>query len=269
MKEKIEQIVFLVIAILGILVAIADFLGFNVFPWLSIPAFTLLMLGTITVYLIMERRSKLDNIHEILTSIHSQYSQINLFFRALGEKDHFFEIALLYGLRGFARIVSEKRVVVDKRYANDFWLDCIRGCKRWFALSYTAPEESWDMSLGENLALAIQQERISSGAEIRRVFIVDNAEEYEHLKGIMKKQESIGVHVRWLMRNDIPKQITLQDNLRTLVTLDTTLVDDSWVWREYLDGKRRSTGCEATRDRELVDTARMVLKEIFDKAKLP
>ncbi len=68
MEAKIERIVFGIIAIFSILISIADWLGLldNV-PFLAgrVPALTLLVVGFIAGYLVLERRSKLDRIEQL------------------------------------------------------------------------------------------------------------------------------------------------------------------------------------------------------------
>lgn len=279
MKDKIEQIALLSAAILSVLIALMDFLGFlDSIPWLSerIPTISLLLLGIVVSYLSLERRSKLDKIEETtaqlverMAALENRYGQISIFFSALGQRDHFFDIALIYGLRTYGRLLSEKRVSVDRDHALEFWLDSIRGCKTWHTVTYSRPEESWDLMLGEVIALAVQQERIRSGGEIRRLFLVDDEEEYEHLRKVMKEQESVGVHVRWLVRSELPGHPRVEECIKTLGTRDFALVDNSWIWRANLDMMRRITSAEAVKDKHLVEKARMAFNEIFSRGKLP
>ena len=279
MREKIERISFSTIAILSILISGADILGFwEMIPWMKsrIPSISLFILGTISVYLVLERRSKLDRIDdntshldERMNDLESKYAQISVLFSALGERDHFFEIALIYGLRAYGRLLSEKRVVVDRDHALNFWLDSIRGCIRWHTITYSRPGESWDLEYGDSIALAVQQERIRSGGEIKRLFLVDDDDEFEHIHRVMKEQEKVGVNVRWLLKSEIPKQRRISECIDALGTLDFALVDSSWVWRGHLDRSRRLVRAEAVKDKELAERARVAFNEIFYKGNLP
>jgi hypothetical protein len=71
MREKIEQAVFGLIAILGVLISILDLLGlFENVPFLAnkITTITLLAVGLVMGYLTLERRSKLDNIEHLIVN---------------------------------------------------------------------------------------------------------------------------------------------------------------------------------------------------------
>lgn len=279
MKDKFEQIALLLTAILSILIALTDLLGLiESIPWLSnrIPTISLLLLGIVAAYLILERRSKLDKIDESsseliqrMEALESRYTKISLLFDALGERDHFFEIVLLYGLRAYGRLFSERRIRVDREHALEFWLDCIRGCKRWLTVTYARPEESWDLKFGGEIALAVQQERIRSGGEIKRLFLVDDEKEYEHLRKVMKEQESIGVKVKYLIKSDLPKQKIVSDCIDALGTLDFALVDNVWVWKMNLDKARRPGSSEAIKNKNLAEKAQIAFNEIFGVGKLP
>jgi len=68
MEEKLERIVFSIIAVFSILISIVDWLGLlDKFPFLvgRVPTLTLLVLGLIAGYLVLERRNKLDRIEQL------------------------------------------------------------------------------------------------------------------------------------------------------------------------------------------------------------
>jgi hypothetical protein len=65
MKEKLEAAVLGLVAVLSITVSVLDWLNWLPPGVINIPSLTLLTLGLISGYLVLERRSKLDTI-EIL-----------------------------------------------------------------------------------------------------------------------------------------------------------------------------------------------------------
>jgi hypothetical protein len=272
MSEKFEQITLLATAILSILVALADFLGFlESISWLSqrIPTLLLLLLAIIAGYLALERRSKLDKIDNRIATLEERYSQINAFFNAIREKDHFAEIALIYGLRTYGRLLSERKVVVERSHVLDFWRDCIAVAKRWLAVTYVRQEDAWDMGWGDAIAQGIQQERILAGGTIKRVFMVDDENEAKLLMRIMKAQQSIGIDVRWLISSEFLQNQIVAEHVKELGSLDFAVVNDSWVTRYYVDKERRHTHADAIKDDKIVDKANFVFTEAFSKGKLP
>lgn len=69
-KERVEQIVIWTLASISILVSVLDFIGvFESVPWIGkkTPAFTLLTLGIIAGYLVLERRNKLDTLETLVS----------------------------------------------------------------------------------------------------------------------------------------------------------------------------------------------------------
>jgi hypothetical protein len=79
MREKIEHVVFLAIAALSILIPIADWIGaLDRVPFIAdkLGTCTLLMVGLIAMYLISERRQKLDRIERLLEAGTSNIEQL-------------------------------------------------------------------------------------------------------------------------------------------------------------------------------------------------
>lgn len=70
MRDRIEQVVLVAMASLSIIVSLLDLLGvLDSLPWLvgRTPALTLLVVGFIIGYLVLERRSKLDRLEDLLS----------------------------------------------------------------------------------------------------------------------------------------------------------------------------------------------------------
>src|SRR3712207_3265841 len=67
MREKAQQLVLGSIALLSIFISIADMFGFfQAFLSNRVPSLTLLVLGLVAGYLVLERRDKLDNIEKLV-----------------------------------------------------------------------------------------------------------------------------------------------------------------------------------------------------------
>mgnify|MGYP000082405026 CR=1 FL=1 len=66
MKDRVEQLILGLSAVFSILVAVLDWLRLLPLPPGTVPSLTLLGVGLITGYLVLERRSKLDNIEQLI-----------------------------------------------------------------------------------------------------------------------------------------------------------------------------------------------------------
>ena len=232
MREKIEQLVLLSTAILSIVLSVADIFGLlDKITWLSanIPSITLALLGTIAVYLVLERRGKLDEIQKSLDSLDGKLSHVNAFFGAFRIRDHFNEIALIYELRREGKLTSDNSLFVEKNKVLNLGRDCMAGSKRWLAMTYTKQEVSWDTGWGNAIAQGIQAERISAGGTIKRVFVLDDLNEYDRMKKIIEGHKKIGVDVRWILKKDLLKNQLVAERIKSLGTLDVSIVDDSWI----------------------------------------
>lgn len=270
MREKIEQLVLLSIAILSIVLSVADLFGLlDRISWLSanIPSITLALLGTIAVYLVLERRSKLDEIQKSVNSLDSKFSQVNAFFGAFRIRDHFSEIALIYELRREGKLTSDNALFVERNKVLNLWRDCMAGSKRWLAVTYTKQEVSWDTGWGNAIAQGIQTERISAGGTIKRVFVLDSLDELEYMRKIIEDHKKIRVDVRWILKSDLLKNQLVAERIKSIGTLDVSIVDDSWILRVFLDNKRQYTSAEVNKERELVEKAAFIFAEAFEAGK--
>jgi hypothetical protein len=138
---------------------------------------------------------------------------------------------------------------------------------QWFAITYTKQEVSWDSGWGNAIAQGIQSERISANGVIKRVFILDDLNEYKRMILIMEGHEKIGVDVRWILKNELLKNQLVAERIKALGTLDVSIVDGTWILRIFLDKKREYTSAEINKSSDLVKKAALVFSEAFEAAK--
>jgi len=187
MKEKLENAIIVLTVFLSIAISIADFLNLlEAYPFLSerIPTLNLLILGIVASYLVLISQRTLN--------IQKNSSQINALLRVFKDDDHFSSIILLYGLRGYSKLISDTKVLVERDHALQFWRDCIGGSKHWHAVDYTPSKDSRDSYWGNALSEGIQYERIRAGSTIRRVFVIESERHFEFLKDVMQNQKKYG-----------------------------------------------------------------------------
>jgi hypothetical protein len=271
----LDDWIFTLTGLVAIVFSVLSFLGIVPFDEKQISAIVIGAIGILMTAFVTQAARHHVEISEIKNSLNpdtfeQKYSQINAFFNAIKQKDRFSEMALIYGLRAYGRLLSDKKISVERNHVLEFWRDCIGGSKRWLALNYVKPEETWDTAgWGGAISQGIQQERILAGGTIKRVFLVDNEKEYEHLKQTMKNQENIKIEVRWLTKDKLLMEKMTRERINALGTVDICIVDDSWVFLAYLDRARHLVRAEAINDKEITEQASLIFNEAFSKGEIP
>lgn len=307
LKDRVEQATLALLAVIGIVLSVADLVGaLDKITWLAqnIQAITLLILGLIAGHLVLERRGVLEatknstleqaatlakietsvarhremleatdrsiaGLENHLVALDQGFAGAHAYMNAFRKRDHFSEICLLYQLRGYGKLKSEDRLVVDASHVLNVWRDCMAGSSTWWAFTYTHQKFSWDTGWGNAIAMGIQRERITAAGpgNIKRVFIAQGPEERAALHSIMEAQKQIGVDVRWISENALMQNPLVAERTKDIGTLDVSIVDGTWILAIYLDDQRRYTHAEVIREHELVDKAKLVFTEAFEAAK--
>lgn len=193
--------------------------------------------------------------------IHDQYQRIASAMDALKHADAFADLLLLYGLRQRGWL-DEETVYVDRDGVLNFWRDCIgRAKNRWSVVTYVAADETWRLAW-KKVALAIQKERIMTGCEIERVFLVDSEEEWNSLNDVVAAQIDAGIRVSWVLASAVNAHVVAAEASERLGTYDVAIADDAWVYKTYLSKKRSLRGACASRDLAEVDLARTFIREV-------
>lgn len=89
-------------------------------------------------------------------------------------------------------------------------------------------------------------------------------QEHTRMLAIMEAQQTIGVEVRWILKDELLKNRIVAERIKDLGTFDVSIVDDSWLLRIFLTSKRKYTHAEAIRDGNLVEKANFVFAEAFE-----
>lgn len=179
----------------------------------------------------------------------------------------FSEIRLLYGLHTNSH-ANQNLVSVPRDKILRFWRDCIgRTEAHWFVTTYTLAEETWSLGWGQESSFAIQSERLASQCKITRVFVVDSNDERDDLFEIMQRQSKIGVDVKWILKQDLFANKMVREALKDLETIEVAAIDGKWIYRTYLDSKRRMKGASASDDPELIKKAIFLVNEAYRRGK--
>ena len=193
------------------------------------------------------------------TRIHDQYQRVALFVDALKSQDSVGDLVLLYGFRGR---LAKAAVDVGRDDVWNLWRDSMaRANARWSVVTYAAATDTWLLAWRRQ-ALAIQKERLMNECKIERVFVVDSPEEWERLGDVVREQREAGISVWWVVKEKIVGHALATSACTRLGTLDVAVIDDSWVYRTYLDSGRALVGASVSRDSAIVEAARVFVREV-------
>lgn len=280
-REQSEVILGATLSLACVAVAAADFIGILGEFETRIPTLTLLLLGTVAAYLVVERRSRLarfdenletktaelqralDVIRDGFAEIDARSTHIDAFFGAAVSNDRFSNLKLIYGSRAFASVIKGLSISVGREYIFQLWQDCISTADTVAAFNYVKAEEVWTTGWSFTIAQGVQAGRIASGATIRRVFVVDSQSEAAALVPLMEQQTAIGVDVRWILRSAIECRPFLMRYLDELGTWDLIALDEDLVFRVALDDDRSMNGCSLTRDSSLNSKVKHLFNEAY------
>lgn len=131
-------------------------------------------------------------------------------------------------------------VEIPRAEVTRVWLDRLwRTSSRYWGVIYTAPGEVVDTSVFQ-LGLAILSAKVRvDQVDVRRIFVVEDQKELEHLMPAMRAQQESQINVRYALRASLDAHPLLKTQLGQLPTLDFTVVDRSVVWMLLLDRSRR------------------------------
>mgnify|MGYP006300579019 CR=1 FL=1 len=170
------------------------------------------------------------------------------------------ELALLFGLRNALQLTGSS-ILVNRDKAWEFWRECMLRTKiKWSVISYSVPDEGWLLAWN-NAVLVLQSERIASGCQIERVFLVETENEVSQLQQVMQKQIDIGIKVSYALKKDVSTE-RVKELLKITGTMDFAVIDGSWLFFSNLDKSRKVVSVGAARDPEVVKCANTLFEEI-------
>jgi hypothetical protein len=277
-SEILEQIALTLVAGASILVGVLDFSGLLSGTLFAnrVGSMTLVILGLVAGYLVLERREtvrkiarNIDELSERMGALESSAAQTAAFLAGFSG-DRFSELKLVYGIRSLTSRISSGEVRADREHVFNMWSDLLREATTFFAFNYVSADEVWGTEgFAFNVAHAQQIARLKQGCSIKRVFVIDTEAEYEKLLPLMKSQLEAGMDVRWVLKKKLENRPMLTGYLHALGTWDFVCVDNEMVYRVYLDENRGMTSCATSRDREAFRKAMFVFTEGFQSAQAP
>jgi hypothetical protein len=252
MKDKVEYAVLSLTAVLSVLISLLDWLGLlESTPFLAskIPNITLLALGLVTGYLVLERRSKLDRIEYLVVASIGDAERRLLQAVALG--DLLTKNPELYAI--IRHIAERYQSVQDCKFdlfiqrSIDALLECrniLGSLERGYLITEVAGKfsygkrgteaaqktvkaidyedvEAWRTEHLKSVILA-NAEAVNRGVQIQRVFILKD-ESLAKASVVLQAHKDAGVQVHVVSPEDLPSTQLLESYLivddRILVSL--------------------------------------------------
>jgi hypothetical protein len=275
--DRAEQGGLALVAIASITIGLLDFLGFldGTFLEERIGAMNLIIIGILAGYIIVERLGALQRLAESIRELNATSqklpnrlapleqaaSRISAIFEGLSS-DRFSELKLLYGVRGYNNAVTKDQINAGKDQVFELWTDSLREATSFCAFNYVSPDEVWGTKgWAFNIAHSMQVARLQLGCTIKRVFVLDDAAEYNRMKELMVTQATAGMEVKWILRSEMTKEPLTVQYLQSLGTWDFVVVDNDLLFRVNIDDQRRMQSCSLARDRDLFQKAQHVFRE--------
>jgi hypothetical protein len=198
-----------------------------------------------------------------ISKIAKQYHSLVSWLQAIEPVDEFSELALIYGLKGFEN--SQRNTIsVQKDDILTFWKNCMsRTQHNWQVISYSRHDETWALGWMK-YGNAIQKERLLSGCNITRVFVVDSLEEKKEFELTMKEQSKINIDISWVLKEKLLENKIAREAFEFIKSLDVAVIDNTWVYMTYCDANRRLTSASATKDKEILKRAKVIVDEAIE-----
>jgi hypothetical protein len=155
--------------------------------------------------------------------------------------------------------------IFPKEKAVKVWLDLLwLASSRYWSTNYI--DELWDSTISE-LALAIQTAKVRvENVDMRRVFIINDENEFGNLKPVMKAQKTAGIHVRYIFKDELEKEEYIWKQLNKLGTYDISLINSEIVFQVLLDKDRKILSERVDVDHKRCGELEEVYRMIFDVA---
>jgi len=223
----------------------------------------------------VELRENLATIQETLAQLHDLTSRnlvsfFSLLWQGTGSRK-FHELRLLYALRGAQLPDSGIGLDVDRNETIRLWRDALIESRTWDALS--SADELWDDDERE-ISEAYQdlQMRLGPQNRLRRVFVLDSADELSTRRELLRDQNDTlrNGNLRWILRADLSRILQRRGFASHPIAsdLDFAVVDNAFVlwFRLSLNPDRRLLGSRLVNDEWTLTNARNIFDIAFNNS---
>lgn len=180
--------------------------------------------------------------------------------------DSYFNTLLLSQInKGFQKSEINK-IRVPASEGHSFWLRLFPYVETSYqATTFTPFSEGWERGFSDK-GMLLHKEKIANGVLINRVFIVKDQFEFEKLQQVMQSQKEMGIQVRHIESATLYKLGVTSHNIRKFGTLDYAILDNTHVFKVYLDRNRRWTELELSNDVNDLALAKDIYDDIWTEA---
>lgn len=156
---------------------------------------------------------------------------------------------------------------ITKEQIPNAWLELLWKIEsRYYGVSYTNPDFWWNQAFTK---LAIEIQRVKKNvikAEIGRVFVYEDEDEFRKLQEIMAEQCKAGITVRHISKKNIESKVLLKKLSGKIKTFDYALIDSKIVLLVYVDKNRQFKHGEIIVGKEVFDTYKVFYDHLVDEA---
>jgi len=137
------------------------------------------------------------------------------------------------------KLLNDKPAVFERNDVPQLWLDLLWEINnRYWATTYIKPSEGWEQ-VYTKIGNDIQKAKIyANDADIRRVFIIDNKDEFKSVEKVIQEQMKIGIKSRYIYKDELNNKSFLKTYSNKAKSLDFSIVDDKFISFVHMNRKR-------------------------------
>jgi hypothetical protein len=237
---------------------LSDFVIRDPFISFAVGVFSFLVVETVRTGI------QIDHINQSVNILAEVTGTFRTAFR--NNLDSYFYMLLLSRINKTFRDSDISRIAIPASDGHGFWLRIFSYTETsYLATTHSSYYEGWNRGFSDQ-NMIIHKSKIDSDVNIKRVFIVHDAKDYETMKEIMILQKEIGINVRYIYVSKIKSIDFLLTKVRRFGTYDFAIIDDTHTLKVFLNRNRRWTGLELSNDVDTLRLAKVIYEEIWHES---
>ncbi len=182
--------------------------------------------------------------------------------------DSYFNTLLLSQLNRSFQKSEINKIRIPASEGHSFWLRLFPYVEASYqATTFTPYSEGWERGFSDK-SMLLHKEKIANGVHITRIFIVKDPTEFQELKRVMQSQKEIGIQVRYIELATLNQLSVTSQNIKKFGTFDYAILDNTHVFKVYLDRNRKWTELELSNDINDLALAKDIYDDIWTEAQM-